>query len=201
MSGIATRTVDLSGPLGAAPGFFNLNIFDDAPNTSGAGAARRFRLDIGNIVGEQLRIPMAALPAFQAAVGGAQMFVSGSVNLTTTPSGIALVPATPGYFFVPNGNDPLRVVNLSSAGTMSVAPTIRCGNNGTHDNYGSGAMDAGAFVGSTARVTRPAFGSGQTFTLIDLATPIAIDVTAAGSGSGFAWSVAFALAGWIVPAF
>jgi hypothetical protein len=196
MSTIATETVDISASLGAAPGFFVLRAYDEP-------AFRRFTFATCGQEDDEIRVPWAALPAFEALVGanGAQMFLSAPVDLTSTPSGIALVPAMPGYMLLPAAADPLRVINLSSAGTMSTLPTIRFGNNGTHDNYGSGPVDAGAFVGSTARTTRPALADGSLVTLIDLAAPIVLDVLSAGSGSGFAWSVRFAISGAIVPAF
>ena len=129
------------------------------------------------------------------------MLLSAPIDLTTTPSGIVLVPAMPaGYFFMPATIDPLRVVNISSGGTMSVAPTIRAGNDGGHSNWGSGSLDAGAFVGSTARTTRPALGNGALVTMADLASPIVLDVTGAGSGSGFAWTVRFGISGCLVRA-
>jgi hypothetical protein len=189
-----TRTVDLSGPLGAAPGFFMLDIFDDE-------TARRFEISKGY---GALSVPWAALPTFQAAVGGQQLFLSAPVDLTTTPSGIALVPSLPGFFFVPATQDPLLVVNLLSGGTMTGAPTIRAGNVSTHDNYASGELDVATFVvgGGAARTTRPAVGNGGLVTLADMAAPIVVDVLtpAAGTG-GFGWSVRFGITGSFVPTF
>ena len=192
-----TTTVDLSGPVGAAAGDLMLRIYDEV-------AYRRVTVAWGGIEGDGLRVPWAALPAFEAGlagVGQAQMLLSAPVDLTTTPSGIVLVPAMPGYFFMPAAADPLRVVNISSAGTMASSPTIRAGNDGGHSNWGSGSMDAGAFVGSTARATRPALGNGAVVTMADLAAPIVLDVTGAGSGSGFAWMVRFGIVGSLVAAF
>lgn len=193
---IPSSSFDLSAVLGAAPGFFVLHQYD-------SDLARRITLAIEGEENEGLRIPMAALPTALAAmgVGGAQMFLSAPVDLTTTPSGVVLVPAMPGFFFMPAAADPLRVVNLSSAGTMSVSPTFRAGNDVGHSNWGSGSMDAGAFVGSTARTTRPALGNGALVTMADLAAPIVLDVTGAGSGSGFAWTVCFGIVGSLVGAF
>jgi hypothetical protein len=192
-----TTAVDLSGSVGAAPNDLMLRLYDET-------AYRRITVAWGGIEGEGLRVPWAALPAFEAGlagVGQAQMLLSAPVDLTTTPAGVVLVPAMPGYFFMPATTDPLRVVNISSGGTMSVAPTIRAGNDGGHSNWGSGSLDAEAFVGSTARTTRPALGNGALVTMADLASPIVLDVTAAGSGSGFAWSVRFGIVGSLVAAF
>jgi hypothetical protein len=191
-----TSSFDLSASVGAVADDLMLRTYDEV-------AFRRFTVAWAGIEGEGISIPWAALPTALAAmgVGGAQMFLSAPVDLTTTPSGISLVPAMPGFFFMPTAADPLRVVNLASAGTMSAAPAIRFGNDGGHSNWGSGSMDAGAFVGSTARTTRPALGNGALVTMADLAAPIVLDVTGAGSGSGFAWTVRFGIVGSLVAAF
>jgi|HubBroStandDraft_2_1064218.scaffolds.fasta_scaffold180845_2 hypothetical protein len=189
-----TRTIDLSAPMGAVPGFFTLDIYDDA-------TARRFAISQG--LGS-ISVPWAALPTFQAAVGGQQLFLSAPVDLTTTPSGIALVPALAGYFFVPANNDPLMVVNLSSAGTLTNPPLVRYGNPSSSGNMGGGSaggdLDGGTF-GQPAKTIRSSFLAGP-ITLADLATPITLDVVRAATGTGgLAWSVRFAIIGSIVPAF
>ena len=189
-----TRTIDLSAPMGAVPGFFMLDIYDDA-------TARRFEISKGY---GSLSVPLRALPTFQAALGGQQLFLSAPVDLTTTPSGIALVPALAGYFFVPATQDPLMVVNLSSAGTLTGPPLVRAGNPSSSGNMGGGSaggvLDAGTF-GQPAKTVRSSFLAGP-ITLADLATPIVVDVTAAATGTGgFAWSVRFGITGLIVPAF
>jgi len=192
-----TTAVDLSGSVGAAPNDLMLRIYDEV-------SYRRITVAWGGIEGEGLRVPWAALPAFEAGlagVGQAQMLLSAPVDLTTTPSGIVLVPAMPGFFFMPAAADPLRVVNISSAGTLVTAPTFRAGNDGGHSNWGTGPLDAGAFVASTARATRPALAEGALVTMADMASPIVLDVLTAGVGSGFAWTVRFGIAGCLVQAF
>jgi hypothetical protein len=159
----------------------------------------------------------AALPACRSAEAGTsissspgrapqvQTFTTTTVDLTTTPTGIAVVPAKPGYFFVPAGQSPLSVSNVAWGGTMTTAPTIRIGNTSTHDNYvASGTLDVGAFGadGGTTRTTRPAIGNGGLATLADMAAPIVLDVQTAATGSGgFAWTVRLAISGTFVPAF
>jgi len=134
-----------------------------------------------------------------------QTFTTTTVDLSTTPTGIALVPTKPGYFFVPAGQAPLSVTTVTWGGAMTNAPTIRAGNVSSHDNYvASSTLDVGAFGadGGTARTTRPAIGNGGLATLADMAAPIVLDVQTAATGSGgFAWTVRFAISGTFVPAF
>jgi hypothetical protein len=134
-----------------------------------------------------------------------QTFTTAVVNLTTTSSAIQLVPAKPGYFFIPAGPAPFSVTAIQAAGILTTAPTIRAGNVSTHDNYiASNTLDVGAFAvdGGAARTTRPAIGNGNSSTLSDMASPIVVDVQTAATGSGgFAWTVRFSIAGTFVPAF
>ncbi|HVT06734.1 MAG TPA: hypothetical protein VHO67_04730 [Polyangia bacterium] len=192
-----TRTIDLASALGSGASFFELCRYD------GLNAVR-FALATGGVEGEGLTVPLAALPSLAALVGGAQTFLSAPVDLTGTPSGIQLVPSAPGCFFLPANNDPLMIVNLSSAGAMTTTPKIRYGNPSSSGNMGGGSggapVDVGTF-GQPAKTIRSSFVTGPA-TLADLSTAINVDVVQAGAGTGgFAWSVRFVLTGWIVPAF
>jgi hypothetical protein len=189
--------VDLSGSVGAGAGDLMLRLYDEPTH-------RRITVSWGGSEGDGVSVPWAAIPAFEAGVGagGASTFVSAPVDLTALSSGIALAPAMPaGFFFLPSGDNPLRVILISSGGSLTTPATIKCGNNGGGNNYGSGPMDSSTF-GGASHVTGQAFGEAQPVTLADLATAITLAVTTAAVGTGgFSWIVRFALSGSLVAAF
>lgn len=196
MSTIPVRVLDLSGPLGAGPAYFVLRVYDE-------NDYRRYTWVEGGGGEAEFRVPWRAVPMFEAFMGArAQLFTSAAVDLAQVSSGTPIIPAFPGYFFAPADNAALRVYNVSGAGALTHAPTIRLGNNAGHDNLGTATLRSDAFAAGTDWVMRPALGTNALkASVFDMATsPIVLDVIDPATGTGgFAWTVMFILSGtWMV---
>lgn len=127
-----------------------------------------------------------------ATVGGGiitRSFLSGSIDLVT-PAVHALHPALPGFYGI---GIQYRYAWKTAAGTYSTPPTAKMGNNAGHDNVlASGSLQPATasftttllpFAGGSQAVQSgvAASGLGQ---LIDLATPISLEITSGASGVG-----------------
>ncbi len=195
MSNVPSRFFDLSGPIGAAPGYFVLRAYDEG------AFGRRYTFSNGGPETGNLLIPWPAVPMFEAFMGGrAQSFSSAQVDLTQAASGLPIVPALPGYFFMPVDDGALRIFSMAGAGTLTHPPTIKLRQNTTE--LGTGPVKVDAFVGAADYVMRPAVDIRVLATdVVDVGTsPIVLDVLDPATGTGgFAWTAIFVLSGtWMV---
>lgn len=127
-------------------------------------------------------------------------YESPELDLTATSSDTVIVPARPGFFFVPvPSSNCFRLRVTAKAGTLSTSPTINIGNNGAETNY---------FPSGTPNLSTPfTAGVGSTFTLgggpnivmADMSAPIRIDVTAAATGTGLTFGARVSITGYYIP--
>lgn len=107
--------------------------------------------------------------------------LSADVDLTTTGT-YPITPSLPGYYgYVFRTGLVLTAVT----GTVSAGPTVNMGNNGSLNNFStSNAIAPLQFtLPPPATVAGPAFNVGAGNTMIDLTTPIQVQVTAPATGA------------------
>jgi hypothetical protein len=112
-----------------------------------------------------------------------------------------IVPAMPGYLFL---GQAIRYIVTSVAGAISSAPNIKIGNNVSHDNFV--AITAGVPTTTSFNLGKNAVSNftfaGGTGLLLDLASPVLMDVTLAATGTGaFSYKVRAFLSGMLAKAF
>lgn len=138
-------------------------------------------------------------------------FVSRAIDLTIGGGinlGIPLVPAMPGYYFIPFSD---AYLVTAAAGTLSTSPTLRAGNDAGHTNaiaQAATAPSAAAVARTVAvgvptkcgaqSVTTAGLGQVATETLIDLAAPILADVPVGATGTGLTLTAQLHICGWLV---
>lgn len=108
---------------------------------------------------------------------------SGTINLALVGSSVTIVPALPGYAFIPVVTR-LRVLTRNDAATT--APTCKTGTNGAHDNYGTAALSSTANINGVA--ARMSISASLATTVgvpeLELTSPLVTEVTIAAASAG-----------------
>jgi hypothetical protein len=185
------------------------------PDGFGAGGANLSPESGGASLRDVLREHVEAIEDLQAGtiagdlnVGGG-LFSHGSVGewLSYSPSAdidlaalgsTPIMPSIPGYVLIPSF---VRFQITAATGTAGGQPTIKIGNNGNHDNYSS-ASNAGFTLAKhvSGKNTQISTTIAVVDPMLDLSTPISVQVTIAATGTGgFSWRVRPTIAGVLIP--
>ena len=138
-------------------------------------------------------------------------WVSAEVDFTTTATGVILMPAHAGFFFVPISVNMLVTV---AAGALTAGFLLKAGNNAARDNVIAQQVaspwtasqqtavitEAGVPLRASPGVVYSAGGHpNATGPILDLAAPILLNVTTAATGTGgFALKAKIVLFGTLV---
>jgi hypothetical protein len=124
-------------------------------------------------------------------------FLGPTMNMAT-PNVAQLYPAMSGFYFQPMT---ARWRNVTTAGTISTAPTTRAGNDGANSNIvaSSTAPTTADFAGALAPGHNSNLSPGRA-SEINLSTPINVEIQTGATGTGgFAWTARLFITGWLVP--